>query len=472
MGAGQHGFLDDDKSIFDYGCGRGDDLAVLTAAGLNAQGWDPHYSPGNALQEAATVNLGYVLNVIEDLDERREALERAFGLSSEVLAVSVMIEGKGDTSTARAFRDGVLTNRDTFQKYYTQEEARSFIGDTVGEEPIPVAPGIFFVFADKIAEQRFLESRHRRKRDISHLLTLAPPKTTNTTTTDQLLIDENRDLIDAIWRQALEQARLPQADELPEEVQRAVIEQVGSIRKAIQLAQQVHDPALLTEARKARVEDLIIYFALNQFGQRQKYRELPVELQRDIKSFFGTHANAEATGRDVLFSLGERGNVQAACREAAAEGLGHLVGEDHSMQMHAGLVDHLPTILRIYVGCAEQLYGSIGLMSADLIKIHMQSSKLTLLRYDDFAGLQVPRLAERVKIDMARPGVDHFRYVEVDRRPFLLRKSLYMSEADADYAAQRAFEEKLDSLLPSNRTGPEPDDSVISAALDLADLSP
>jgi DNA phosphorothioation-associated putative methyltransferase len=464
----QHGFLDEDKSIFDYGCGRGNDLDVLAAAGLNACGWDPHYAPQNPLSPATAVNIGYVLNVIEDLAERRQALCRAFELATEVLAVSVMLVGKGDTSSHRPYRDGHLTSRDTFQKYYKQDEAQAFIQKTLNDEAIPVAPGVFFIFSDKIAEQRFLAGRHRRRRDISHLLTLSPPNASDTTAESQVLIDENRDLIDMIWRRALELGRLPQTDELPEDIASSVVEQIGSVRSAIQLAQQAHEPRALVEARQARVEDLTIYYALNQFSRRQKYRELPSELQRDIKAFFGTHARAETTGRELLFSLRNRSLIQSACLEAAERDLGHLLGE-HSLQLHADLIDQLPTILRIYVGAAEQLYGSIGIMSADLIKIHMQSSKLTLLRYDDFVGSSLPRLAERIKIDMSRLAVDYFTYADISRRPFLLEKSVYLKN-DPAYAAQRAFEVKLLSLLPRAPDGAEPDTSEVIAAAELAGM--
>jgi hypothetical protein len=39
-------------------------------------------------------------------------------------------------------------------------------------------------------------------------------------------------------------------------------------------------------------------------------------------------------------------------------------------------------LLRVYVGCGLKLYGDPG--EADLIKIHIRSGKLTLLRFDDF----------------------------------------------------------------------------------------
>lgn len=70
----KHGYLEGHHSIFDYGCGRGDDLRELEAHGLDALGWDPNFRPDSERVEADIVNLGFVLNVIEDQDERLEAL--------------------------------------------------------------------------------------------------------------------------------------------------------------------------------------------------------------------------------------------------------------------------------------------------------------------------------------------------------------------------------------------------------------
>src|SRR5690349_13289984 len=78
-----------ETSVFDYGCGHGGDLRYLQSRGVEATGWDPHHAPEGAKVPAAVVNLGYVLNVIEDACERRETLLRAFELANDVLAVAV-----------------------------------------------------------------------------------------------------------------------------------------------------------------------------------------------------------------------------------------------------------------------------------------------------------------------------------------------------------------------------------------------
>jgi DNA phosphorothioation-associated putative methyltransferase len=152
---------DGTRTIFDYGCGKGDDLRGLLQNGISAAGWDP-YAPSNPVSPAQIVNLGFVINVIEDPGERREAIQRAYSLVEEILVISTMI-ATANPGKVSLFGDGVLTSRSTFQKYYTQNELRDYIQTTLREESISVAPGVFFVFKDKQAEQRFQVDRQRSR---------------------------------------------------------------------------------------------------------------------------------------------------------------------------------------------------------------------------------------------------------------------------------------------------------------------
>ena len=68
----EHGLLKPGKTFFDYGCGHGADVEGLTALGYQATGWDPVLRPHTELHQADIVNLGYVLNVIEDPADERE----------------------------------------------------------------------------------------------------------------------------------------------------------------------------------------------------------------------------------------------------------------------------------------------------------------------------------------------------------------------------------------------------------------
>ena len=75
----EYGLLKTGTTFFDYGCGQGSDARGLQALGHEAEGWDPVHRPSVAKREADIVNLGYVLNVIEEPAERLDALAKIPG---------------------------------------------------------------------------------------------------------------------------------------------------------------------------------------------------------------------------------------------------------------------------------------------------------------------------------------------------------------------------------------------------------
>jgi hypothetical protein len=101
------GLIDKGVTFFDYGCGHGEDIELLTREGIVCSGWDPAYRPDAPRQEADVVNLGYVINVIENPEERAATLRGAWELCRQLLAVSaqVLVAGRGKESIE--FGDGV-----------------------------------------------------------------------------------------------------------------------------------------------------------------------------------------------------------------------------------------------------------------------------------------------------------------------------------------------------------------------------
>lgn len=87
----QHGLLKPGFSVFDYRCGQAADVRGLQALGYTAEGWDPVYRRETPKQPADVVNLGYVLNVIEEPAERLEALVDAYRYAKRLLVVSGLI---------------------------------------------------------------------------------------------------------------------------------------------------------------------------------------------------------------------------------------------------------------------------------------------------------------------------------------------------------------------------------------------
>ena len=97
-----------------------------------------------------------------------------------------------------------------------------------------------------------------------------------------------------------------------------------------------------------------------------------------------------------------------AAQLLAELGIGTLA-ERHDLTFHQSLLGECLSLVRIYVGCVLQLFGDAG--SVDLIKVHLQSGKVTFLVYDDFEGPATPNLTERIKVNLPRLRVDFYDYV-------------------------------------------------------------
>ena len=123
----ERGLLRKGDTFFDYGCGHGMDIEALQHLGYSASGWDPAFRPHAPKQPADIVNLGYVLNVIEDASERRRTLREACSLAKRLLIVSTLAAGQESDAHTRPYRDGFLTKTNTFQKFYAPGELESLI---------------------------------------------------------------------------------------------------------------------------------------------------------------------------------------------------------------------------------------------------------------------------------------------------------------------------------------------------------
>ncbi len=456
------GFLDGSRSVFDYGCGRGDDLRGLQENGIRAIGWDPHFAPENQKKLSNIVNLGFVINVIEDINERIEALQGAYSLAQELLVVSVMLTNQYAVK-GKPLYDGILTTRGTFQKFYTPSELKIFIEQNLYEESIPVAPGIFFVFKDKDAEQRFLVDRSRSRSNLlraaSQVQRASKPSKIEK---DLARYIEHQALLDSIWLQWLENGREPEKSEVINLPQ--VLGAFGSLPRALRFLRSQKNDVILETAGRLRQNDLLVYFALGMFEKRKPYRHLDPQLQRDIKAHFADYGSAQLEARELLFQISQPERIDAACRDAASKGLGWYI-EGESLQLHSSLVERLTPILRIYVGCGAALYGDIT--SADLVKIHIRSGKLTLMRFDDFYGKPLPKMIHRVKILFYKQELHFFEYGEEFEPPYLYLKSRFMNEEMDSYVEQIAFDNQLEALnlFDLSDYGPNPTEFIHSLSL-------
>lgn len=444
----RHGLLVPERTCFDYGCGRGDDLRCLQDSGYTVAGWDPYYAPDGVRKSADFVNLGFVINVIEDFDERVEALRAAFALAETLLVVSAMLYGS-TPPPGRPFLDGYRTQRNTFQKYFTQSELKDFVENVLDAEAIPVGPGIIYVFVDKAAEQRFLFGRQRgRPRVARSRLTpfVRTPRVERAprlrTSRLQQRIGEHADLVAEIWRICLELGREPLPDDFARSTEACVA--FGSWRRALRVVFAINDRSAFAQAAAQRRDDLLVFLALRLFGKRKPYRQLDSGIQRDIRAHFGDYARAQALAMQALEEVASPASLDQASQFASEQGLGYYRPSDY-LQLHVSLVARLPAVLRIYVGCGVVLHG--GIDGVDLVKIHLRSGKLSLLKFDDFDGKALPLLTERIKLKLRSQDIDYFIYgAESVLPPPLYNKSRYLNEECPGFAEQIAFDEALAEL--------------------------
>jgi DNA phosphorothioation-associated putative methyltransferase len=107
------GLINRTTTVFDYGCGHDAEVRYLRAKGVRASGWDPHHQPRAKIQPADVVNLGYVLNVIEDPSERAQTLHKAVELTKKTLIVAVRADSS--LEDAERFGDGKITVAGTWR---------------------------------------------------------------------------------------------------------------------------------------------------------------------------------------------------------------------------------------------------------------------------------------------------------------------------------------------------------------------
>ncbi|MBF4237956.1 DNA phosphorothioation-associated putative methyltransferase, partial [Vibrio anguillarum] len=172
--------------------------------------------------------------------------------------------------------------------------------------------------------------------------------------------------------------------------------------------------------------------------------------KRDIKALFDDYRTAINLATELLFAIADTELMRDQCLKAHNQLPASILNEGHSLIFHKSYIEKLPLLLRVYVGAALQMYGELD-DAIDLVKIHINSGKLTLTHYDDFEK-SVPYLVERTKIKMADQDIDFFDYVDESRRPPLLNKHLLLDKQSEQYEKQKSFDMRLSKLLGATAT--------------------
>jgi DNA phosphorothioation-associated putative methyltransferase len=457
--------ISNDYTYLDYGCGRGDDLNILYAEGYDIIGWDPYHRPDGDLETRDIVNLGFVINVIEDRNERADALQRAFKLARKLLVISAMIATEKHISKFERYRDGVITSHNTFQKYFTQDELREYIEETICHKPISLGQGVFAIFRDDDLANSYLESKYKRKHSWNRARGIRLTKEKKI----QNKIEANLPLLEAYWQESLLLGRFPQQSEFSksEEIQHLFpsTRQLNS-----NLLSYFGEEQFLKAEREVR-EDLVLIQAMSVFTGKRIYNRLNDETQSEIRYFFTNFKSLQACGKELLESLSSTELIEASAESFFEECQTGFLESGHSLTIHKRSFDRLPVALRAYIGCALQLYSELE--EIELIKLHFNSGKVSFMGYHGFGTTPLPVLRERIKVNLWHLRVDYFDYVDEFKPKPLYWKSKFIDAGDQDYNKQKAFDEKLAlyGLAPKNPNfGPdrkELDMSLASAGFQI-----
>ena len=420
-----HQVVSSGLSVFDYGCGQGTDVRLLEEAGVHATGWDPHFQPKAAISSADCVNLGYVLNVIENPEERAATLKRAFDLARRVLIVSVRADQALDN--ACEFSDGVLTKVGSFQKLFTQDEFRDYLRTVLGHRPHMASLGIAYVFRDDQAEADYLAQ-----------VSLYRPASFRETVRAEFSKDRTAQKYMALAKVL---GRTPLETEFKASAR--LIERYGSLSRVERIAKSLLDSDTLASAQEERRVNILMFLAMLRLQALTPppIRSLSSEVQADVKMLWPNYKAAIQAGTDFLFELGKPGQIAEECKRAK---IGKKLPD--ALYIHRTAESQLSPLLQLMVLTARQIVGEI---TYDLIKIATDGKKLSFLAYKDFDEAPHPELAYSLKIFLPRASYDLRNYTESLNPPVLHRKETFLDPLHprhAEYAQLTAQEDELGLL--------------------------
>jgi len=406
------GIIKREATVFDYGCGRGGDIRHLHGLGFTVSGWDPAHRPDAEMTSSDVVNLGYVVNVIEDPVERVQVLKSAWNLTRNVLVVSARLTWEARELEGRRVGDGIVTRMGTFQKFYEQPELATWIESVLGTKPLAAAPGVFYVFRDEAAQQDFLANRVYQYRP-------------------RIIIDpheeyeRNREKLAPLFDFLTAHARPPKRGELSVEAEASVLEASGTLGRAVNLIYQVTDDSHWEQVRIQRRSELLVYAAMSRFGSKPKFSHLGSVLQRDIKTHFGTYRDLTSQGDRLLAAVGNRMMVLMSARSSE-------VGKQtpSALYVHRSALAEIPPMLQVYEGCARVLAGTVE--RANMVKLSVTEPQVSYLSYPKFDTDAHPTLESAVVVNLRKLSVDYRDYRRSGNPPILHRKEEFVGQESPD----------------------------------------
>ncbi|MFI1884692.1 DNA phosphorothioation-associated putative methyltransferase [Streptomyces jumonjinensis] len=405
--------LGPERTILDYGCGRGGDVRSLERLDCRVTGWDPYYRPETKLERADVVLLTYVLNVIEDPEERRNTLMRAWQLAKTVLITSARLTWEKSKVRGQEFGDGLITSRQTFQHLFGASELRDYVGEVTGTRCVSASPGVVYAFKDDSARLSYLAHR------------IVPDA-------EWLASEDTTSAIAAVIDHVERRGRQPRVEEMP----RPVAELLAHL-KPNDLKRLVRDsaaPEKVSEGAKHTTLNTLLFLAVELFNGRGPFSSLPFSVQLDVRTFFSSYKEACRRSDRLLLKLRDDGYVRGAMN---ASQVGKMTPT--ALYVHRRALDRMPTVLRLYEHCASIAAGRP--QEWTVAKLKHQGRAVSWLDYPDFDKDPHPRIQSSYMVDLQSLETSHMSYAKSKNRPLLHRKHEFLAPDDPDVPRYRRLTE-------------------------------
>ena len=121
------------KSLLDWGCGKGKDLEYYQQFLSKVMGYDPYWQPELPNEMFDIVTCSYVLNVIEDPDERFEVVKQMSSYLKKGGTILLSTRACSEIKKAATksnwddFNDGFRTSKGTFQVGLSTNDLQSYL---------------------------------------------------------------------------------------------------------------------------------------------------------------------------------------------------------------------------------------------------------------------------------------------------------------------------------------------------------
>jgi len=408
----ENNLLNLETSFFDYGCGKGDDLKLLKKQNIKCSGWDPNYFNQETKKKADVVNLGYVINVIPEIEDRKASLKDAWKHANKLLCVSARLNNERSLLVKqKEFKDGYLTESQTFQKFYDHLELKLFIETTLNASAIAAGPGIYFVFKDKQLETTYKLNKYKSYIHIPKSLKV------------EVLYEENKVQFEKLKDYILEKGRLPRNNEIFNNNE--LIKTFKSYKTAFGILSRIYPDLNIDKIAAQRREDYLLFISLEAFNGRSKLNTLPLETQNDIKEFFTNYKIAKLESDKLLYSVGDPLVVRNKINNSK-------VGKktQDAIYIHISAIDKLDLVLRLYEGIARQYLGE---PEGNIVKIPYDKKSVSYHNYPDFDTDPHPKLSTVAKVDLLQLRIFDKDY-SLRKNPLILhRKELFVDSSYKNY---------------------------------------